>query len=273
MVKKLFPLVLIGLALGSRAFADDQIQSVQQALKDQGFYYGQVDGEGGPETDAAVRRYQIRNGLEVTGKLNQQTISALHAGGDSSGGGDPNTVEAVPPRRDAPAPSGDDETTATPPPQVVEKDHDFLRRHTNPTPSPDAAEPPAEEVQPDEQAPAPAPLQAPPEAYTGFFRRTPYETAPLAVQRSTVHRAQIKLAREGAFRGIADSQPSQDFSRAIAAYQRAAGIAPSGRLDMETLTALDLLPQRRQVFRDPFPSQDYDEPPPARPVYRGIWVH
>ena len=165
-------------------------------LRTRVFYYGQVDGEGGPETDAAVRRFQIRNGLEVTGKLNQQTISALHPG-NGAGADDSNTVEAVPPR-DA-SPSAGDTEAQTPPPQVVEKDHDFLRRHAEATPSPpDTTEPPpGDEADPDREAPAPPPLQAPPEAYTGFFRRTPYETAPLVVQRSTVHRAQVKLAREG----------------------------------------------------------------------------
>jgi peptidoglycan hydrolase-like protein with peptidoglycan-binding domain len=38
---------------------------VQQALKDQGFYYGDVNGEKTADTTAALRRYQIRNGLQI----------------------------------------------------------------------------------------------------------------------------------------------------------------------------------------------------------------
>jgi hypothetical protein len=162
---------------------------------------------------------------------------------------------------------------------VVQNDHDFLRRHPAPTPAPEAAEPPADTEQPqppppddEAQPPAPQPLQAPPAAYTRFFLRTPYEEAPLEVQRSTVHRAQVKLAREGMFEGVADGEPSKDLSRGIAMYQRQAELPETGRLDMETLAQLDLLPHRRQIFRDPFPSDQFDEPP-VRPVYRGIWVH
>jgi len=40
--------------------ADQTIQSVQQALTEQGFYYGNVTGEKSAETTAAIRRYQIR---------------------------------------------------------------------------------------------------------------------------------------------------------------------------------------------------------------------
>src|SRR5262245_35663004 len=49
--------------------ADQSIADVQQALKDQGFYYGDVTGTKTADTTAAIRRYQIRNGLQVTGEV------------------------------------------------------------------------------------------------------------------------------------------------------------------------------------------------------------
>jgi len=64
--------------------ADQTIQSVQQALKDQGFYYGNVSGEKSAETTAAVRRYQIRNGLQVTGEINPETLRSLNVGSNSA---------------------------------------------------------------------------------------------------------------------------------------------------------------------------------------------
>ena len=73
-------LLLTMLCLATLARADDQTLAVQQALKDQGFYYSTVDGQPGPETDAAIRRYQIRQGLDVTGKLNAQTLASLNLG-------------------------------------------------------------------------------------------------------------------------------------------------------------------------------------------------
>jgi peptidoglycan hydrolase-like protein with peptidoglycan-binding domain len=250
-------LFLTLLSLAGLARADDQTQAVQQALKDQGFYYGEVDGQSGPETDAAIRRYQIRQGLHLGAKA------------------DGNTVEAVPP-----PPSGD-AVEAQPPKSVVQSDHDFLRRQAPATPAPpanddDAAPPP---TQPQEPQPAQQPAEPPqppdqadagqtlPREYERFFRKTPYETAPPVVQRTTVQRAQERLARQGFYRGVADGELDDSLSRALAAYQRYAELAPTGRLDMDTLTDMNLLPKRRVVFA----------PPPygygGAPVYRGIWVH
>src|SRR5947208_325452 len=57
--------------------ADQMIESVQQALKDQGFYYGEITGETNANLTAAIRRYQIRNGLQVNGEFNSETIRSL----------------------------------------------------------------------------------------------------------------------------------------------------------------------------------------------------
>ena len=64
--------------------ADPVIENVQQALKDECFYYGEVTGNKDADTTAAIRRYQIRNGLQITGDLNDETLKAL--GVNSSGG-------------------------------------------------------------------------------------------------------------------------------------------------------------------------------------------
>src|SRR5213076_348069 len=65
--------------------ADQLVESVQQALKDEGFYYGEVSGEMNANLTAAIRRYQIRNGLQITGELNDETLQSL--GVKSSGSG------------------------------------------------------------------------------------------------------------------------------------------------------------------------------------------
>ena len=57
--------------------ADQLVESVQQALKDEGFYYGEVNGDMNANLTAAIRRYQIRNGLQVTGELNDETLRSL----------------------------------------------------------------------------------------------------------------------------------------------------------------------------------------------------
>jgi peptidoglycan hydrolase-like protein with peptidoglycan-binding domain len=306
-------LLLTLLCLAALARADDQTQAVQQALKDQGFYYGTVDGEGGPDTDAAIRRYQIRQGLEVTGKLDAQTLASLNLGG--KGTGDGNTLEAVPPQGTNAAQTDQGSTspgsgpsasssesasssgeTQAPPPKVVESDQNFLRNHPStatPAPAPDdeVAPPRAEAVTPEapdtqeapgQVQPPPGPEQAPPPPqgvyqgqtlppqYASFFRKTPYETAPAVVQRSTVQRAQMRLGREGFYRGVADGELSGSLSRAIAAYQTDGDLHVTGRLDMETLDDMNLLPRRGVVIRPPGP---YEDDGPPQTVYRGIWIH
>lgn len=57
--------------------ADDTLREVQSRLKVGGFYFGDVTGRYDKETAAAVTRYQIRNGLQITGKLDDQTRYAL----------------------------------------------------------------------------------------------------------------------------------------------------------------------------------------------------
>src|SRR4030095_14196801 len=73
-------LVFATALLAATVFADDRLRDVQGELKNQGFFYGTVDGKDGPETNAAIRRYQIRNGLQVTGALNDETLAALGMG-------------------------------------------------------------------------------------------------------------------------------------------------------------------------------------------------
>src|SRR4029450_13173940 len=66
--------IVVTLCVAGFVHADQSIRSLQQALKDQGFYYGTVTGEKSAETTAAVRRYQIRNGLQVTCEIHSATI-------------------------------------------------------------------------------------------------------------------------------------------------------------------------------------------------------
>ena len=61
----------------SLAHGEPTTRSLQQTLKDQGFYYGAVTGEKSTKTTVAIRRYQIRNGLQVTGELNDETLRSV----------------------------------------------------------------------------------------------------------------------------------------------------------------------------------------------------
>jgi peptidoglycan hydrolase-like protein with peptidoglycan-binding domain len=82
----------IGLALAASVCADengpvdlqdgwqpDNVRAVQMKLRDGGLYFGEIDGAYSSELAAALGRYQIRNGLPITGQLDVETSKALGA--------------------------------------------------------------------------------------------------------------------------------------------------------------------------------------------------
>jgi hypothetical protein len=58
-------------------FSDNEIRSVQAALRRLGIYSGQVDGILGPDTQRAVEDYQVENKLPVTGQPDQRLNALL----------------------------------------------------------------------------------------------------------------------------------------------------------------------------------------------------
>jgi len=53
------------------------IRMVQLTLKDSGFDPGPIDGILGPKTRDAIKKFQIKNDLEPTGEIDEQTINQL----------------------------------------------------------------------------------------------------------------------------------------------------------------------------------------------------
>ena len=50
---------------------------VQAALRTKGYYTGALDGVYGPQTADAIRKFQVDNGIAMTGKINGDTLKAL----------------------------------------------------------------------------------------------------------------------------------------------------------------------------------------------------
>lgn len=248
--------LLLALALPLAAAASEQLRNVQTELKTQGFYYGEINGQQTPETTAALRRYQIRNGLEVTGTLDQTTLDALGLGRGSA---------PVPQENPPPAPAVAPSPAPRPPDPIVKSDKDFLRREQTQRPAP-APEPPPAPADPSIVAP-PAPLDPPSADLPVLFGGTPYATAPRSVQESTLRRAQTILASRRHYRGAIDGAPGPDTEEALLSYQHSQRLPLTGRLDLETLSSLRLLPGRRSQ-----PSGGFREPVPGQRVYRGIIV-
>jgi len=213
------------LAWTATVWADDLTRAVQERLKERGFYYGGVDGQGGSETSAAIRRYQIRYGLKVNGELTQETLKSLGLSANNLSAApsvtpsqpeinQPNSQRyaAPPPTRRNQVPSEDDEQYVDPrnyPP------------YTEPTPSQVTTN------------------------YRMMYAGSLYARAPDQVQQSVMQAVQNQLARWGFYRGDIDGQPGPETVQAIHDFQEESGFWPSGRLDNWTLQALRALPGQR----------------------------
>ena len=239
--------LLASAILISIAAANEQLRDVQTTLKSQGFYYGEADGKDNAETSAAIRRFQIRNGLAVTGKLTQETLGALGLGGRNTPPSEPKpaTARSVANPKSSqvnpPAPSAKDPTPDLnePPPRRAE---DILRapktgfETARSSPRITPADPAI--VQPPRAIPAP--IFTP---FSTVFRGTPYEEAPREVQLDALRRAQSHMAERRYYRGPLDGIPGPATSEAIFSYQEAYGLRRTGRLDMDTLADMRLLPR------------------------------
>src|SRR5206468_6426844 len=78
-MKRKIGTAILASALAQLALADSTVQQAQEELKEQGYYFGEINGDKNADTIAAIRRFQIRSGLQVTGELDQETLRALHA--------------------------------------------------------------------------------------------------------------------------------------------------------------------------------------------------
>ncbi len=226
------------------ARADQLIESVQQALKDQGFYYGEVTGQKSANLSAAIRRYQIRNGLQVTGELNAETLRSL--GLDSAASSRSLAKSGEPP-------SAGQAQKEQPPEETRGPTSAPHRLAPNP--------PSTEQIYPARPA-------APESEQGTVLAGTPFESAPPSVQRNVIVSAQIALARRGFYRAQIDGLygPSMEFS--LRAYQARTKLPVTGRLDLPTLAALRLLPPPPGPFYDPSRRRWRQPAPPVR----GEWV-
>src|SRR2546423_13963651 len=224
--------VVLLAALAVAARADQVLQNVQQALKDQGFYYGEITGEKNADTTAAIRRYQIRNGLQISGDLNDETLKSL--GVDSSG------ARAIVKASPTQAPAAPETSVLRAEPRESSVPTNPLTGQPFPEPQQDRS---AEgQIRRGEQLPVRPDYDAVPAQPAENFAGTPYEAAPPQVQRDVVLSAQNILARRGLYRGAFDGNASPDLEFSLRAYQARARLPITGRLDLDTLAALELLP-------------------------------
>jgi peptidoglycan hydrolase-like protein with peptidoglycan-binding domain len=182
--------------------ADETVRSVQQSLKDQGLYYGNITGDKSAETSAAIRRYQIRSGLKVTGEVDPETLGALNisSGSASSQSGSKSTVAQSNNVRPDQSPRIDQNSS---PQSFTESDRQ---------PEPNRALPGAP------NQPVSHPIN----------------------KRMAYAEVQRQLISRGYYRGHIDGKYGRQTAFALRAFQSGAGLPPTGHLDMSTLNALGL---------------------------------
>jgi murein L,D-transpeptidase YcbB/YkuD len=98
-----------------------QVRNIQQALDSKGFSTRGTDGRWGPETEAALRKFQQQQNIGGDGQLNHETLAALGvnlsargtrsttgAGANEQGSGNmaPNGMNAQPPSSGSSNPGG-----------------------------------------------------------------------------------------------------------------------------------------------------------------------
>ncbi len=270
---KRLPLAFFCVALSlSAVCAADHTQDVQTELKSQGFYFGEVDGQKSKEFSAAIRRYQIRNGLETSGEVDAALLESLGIGVPAPA---PAEEPVPPPAQPAPPPVPRAEPRNEPPVNlrrnetVEESDRRVLRQETQRIPrDPNVVSPP-QPLEPEDAAP---PNRAEPDpTYSDVFAGTPYRTAPAEVQADTLRRAQRTLAGRGLYREPIDGIPGPATEEAILSYQRSSRLPMTGRLDLPTLNALRLLPGRGpgNPPLKPFTNPGRSSKPGT---IRGVWV-
>jgi peptidoglycan hydrolase-like protein with peptidoglycan-binding domain len=211
--------------MANSLWADDLTRTVQQRLKDQGFYYGEVDGQGGDETSAAIRRFQIRRGLQVTGQLDDATLRSLDVS-----------------RKNAARPgSGDRENGNYAGDRSNEKYEAGAPKQYQPHTLPQPEEP----NDYSEMQPPPSVVPRVLSSFSQLFAATIYERSPAQIQENVLYAVQGELMRSGFFRGVINGRPGPTTTEAIVRFQQETGLTVNGRLDGETLNALQAFPGQR----------------------------
>jgi peptidoglycan hydrolase-like protein with peptidoglycan-binding domain len=272
-------LLFLGGWMVTSLWADDLTRAIQQRLKDQGFYYGEVNGKGGDETSAAIRRYQIRYGLKVSGQLNEETLHSLGMSRNGAGQPMPGFQEnGGPPKGQAdgqyyrqppgqpndqyyrqPPGQTDDQYDQQPPGQPNDRYYREPPRQYNGQSFPQAEGPEDYNQMQPPRFVAPRVVTSLPQLFAG----TIYERSPAQIQENVLYAVQGELMRRGFFRGDIDGRLGPATSEAIQRLQQEEGLPMSGRLDNETLNDLKAFPGQHNGP----PEKGFRQPPAG---YRGF---
>src|SRR5260370_4161511 len=199
-MKRTIAHLLLAVCVAGLVRADQTTQSVQQALKEQGFYYGNVTGDNSAETTAAIRRYQIRNGLQVTGEIDPETLRSLNVNSKPASSSQPISKSAI-----------TQSNTAHP------DDNSPVLQNFSPGSS----------NEPDRRLEMNQPFV---DGQKSVPRRVN--------ERMTIAAVQQQLISRGDYRSRVDGRYGRRTGFAVRAFQFGSGLPPTRRLDPSPLTAL-----------------------------------
>jgi peptidoglycan hydrolase-like protein with peptidoglycan-binding domain len=74
---------------GQTAPTPDRIRDIQAALQKDGSYEGELTGKWDAATMDAMKKYQDKNGISPTGKIDAVSLNKLGLGSDTAGKGAP----------------------------------------------------------------------------------------------------------------------------------------------------------------------------------------
>ena len=241
--------------------ADQAMRSLQQTLKDRGFYYGTVTGDKSAETNAAIRRYQIRNGLQVTGEINEETLRSVNSNAVASASQPASKPATIQPNSVRPDATPRLSQSSPPPSQSASKPATIQSNSLRPDASAylSQSSPPGSFRQPDRPVEANLP-------YSASF----YQSPPVRVNRRTIIAGtQYQLMSRGYYRGRVDGKYGSRTALAVRAFQSSAGLPPTGRLDIETVKALGSFDTN--FAHSPPASRGYETWMPVTKFKHGKW--
>ena len=231
-MKRTIAHLLLAVCVAGLVRADQTTQSVQQALKEQGFYYGNASGDKSAETTAAIKRYQIRNGLQVTGDINPETLRSLNVTSNQAASSQQASKPAVT-QADTPRPENNSQ----------------IEQNSSPGSS----------SEPDRRLEAGPP-----------FAGAPNQSVPRRISaRAAIAEVQRQLMSRGYYQGRIDGRPGRRTAFALRAFQFQSGLPPTGRLDTTTLNALGLS-NENLAYLEPAPRR-YETWLPIQKFRHGKW--
>ncbi|MBV9814056.1 MAG: peptidoglycan-binding protein [Acetobacteraceae bacterium] len=60
-----------------RPLSPRAVRALQGKLQQLGYYTGPIDGEWGPRAESSLQRFQQASGLQVTGRINRESVTAM----------------------------------------------------------------------------------------------------------------------------------------------------------------------------------------------------